>query len=318
MTYPHYRYLRDLVDPDLSIYLNVDDYALYWPRSRSGLLRLETSLLAESDLVACVSRIQRDRMRASMPDRAERIVHLPHGAPSWSVHPSWERGEPIPERPEPIPSTSMRDLPRPILGYVGSLEDRVDWALLDRLAEALPNSTILLVGRITSRRTPTGSAWRAARTRCLARPNVQAVGWQPQDSLGAWIRSFDICLIPYAESHPFNQVCCPTKIMDYMGSGRPIVSTRLPECELHHDRMVVASTGPEFVEAVGRLLDPRSSESTASSVQAESRIAYAAANGCPEMASRLRCAIDALMTGRPVDWPEEAREAPCFGTDPAA
>ena len=39
--------------------------------------------------------------------------------------------------------------------------------------------------------------------------------------------------MPYACDHPFNTACSPTKIMDGMGSGRPIVATSIPECRLY-------------------------------------------------------------------------------------
>ena len=49
------------------------------------------------------------------------------------------------------------------------------------------------------------------------------MGWQPQDRIAAFNRAFDVCLMPYSPDHPFNRVCCPTKIMDYMATGRPVV-----------------------------------------------------------------------------------------------
>jgi hypothetical protein len=61
-------------------------------------------------------------------------------------------------------------------------------------------------------------------------------------------------LIPYLEDHPFNLVCCPTKIMDYMATGRPIVSTALPECQLYGNLFDVAETRGEFLAAVARIV----------------------------------------------------------------
>ena len=63
-----------------------------------------------------------------------------------------------------------------------------------------------------------------------------------------------MCLIPYRTDHPFNKVCSPTKIMDYMGTGRPIVSTALPECRLYEGLFHVATSNDEFIAAVGSIL----------------------------------------------------------------
>ena len=64
-------------------------------------------------------------------------------------------------------------------------------------------------------------------------------------------QAFDVCLIPYRPDHPFNRVCCPTKIMDYMGTGRPIVSTALPECRLYGHLFDVVEDADRFIDAVG-------------------------------------------------------------------
>ena len=64
-------------------------------------------------------------------------------------------------------------------------------------------------------------------------PNVHAIGWRGQATIDAYNRSFDLGLIPYRVDHPFNVACCPTKIMDYMAAGRPVVATDLPECRLY-------------------------------------------------------------------------------------
>ena len=99
--------------------------------------------------------------------------------------------------------------------------------------------------------------------RCLARPNVHALGWRPQESIHQYNRAFDVCLIPYRTDHPFNRACSPTKIMDYMGTGRPIVSTALPECQLYDHLFHVAADADEFLAAVRAILDAHSDDGRA-------------------------------------------------------
>src|SRR3954451_7978889 len=41
MTYPHYLHLRDLVDPDVTLYYTLDDYSLYWPDRAEEVRSLE-------------------------------------------------------------------------------------------------------------------------------------------------------------------------------------------------------------------------------------------------------------------------------------
>ena len=65
---------------------------------------------------------------------------------SWPPSPLVRPAEPPPD---------IAHLPRPLLGYVGSLEDRVDWELMDRLSHEFPDASIVVVGR-------TGAAGRRA------------------------------------------------------------------------------------------------------------------------------------------------------------
>jgi hypothetical protein len=272
MTYPHYLYLRDLVRPDRQVYFNIDDYTQYWPRFAHRVNELERQAVREADLTVCVSRLRAEELRAAVPEATERIRHLPHGSPSSSLseHP-WERPAP--------PPPDLAALPRPLLGYVGTLEDRIDWNLLTRLSETLPHASIVVVGRLGPKRS---GAWYADCRRFLARPNVHALGWRPQELVPHYNRAFDVCLIPYRTDHPFNRVCSPTKIMDYMGTGRPIVSTALPECLLYDQLFDVVASNDEFIGSVQSILDAHSDDG-----RAHQRFEWARANSCHRVVDRL-------------------------------
>lgn len=277
MTYPHYLFLRDLVRPDVQVYFNLDDYAHYWPRRAAQISRLEHQAVQESDLTVCVSRRRADQLRGSVPEAADRIRHLPHGTPSAFLAPS-----PV-HRPHSAPA-DLSAYPRPYLGYVGSLEDRIDWNLLHQVSESFPNGTVVLVGR------PKGltgaSAWNQEARRCLRRPNVKVLGWRPQAELKRYIECFDACMIPYRTDHPFNQACCPTKIMDYMGSGRPIVSTSLPECRLYPELLHLADDHEVFIGALEEIIGAGSDDG-----RAALRHSWAAEHTCAQMA---RAFLDCL------------------------
>ena len=170
-----------------------------------------------------------------------------------------------------------------MIGYVGTLEDRVDWGLITRISETNPRASIVLVGRPG----PDGdSPWQSERAACLAHPNVHAIGWRSQSSIDAYNRSFDLGLIPYRVDHPFNLACCPTKIMDYMAAGRPVVATDLPECRLYSHLFDVVEPG-DFAEAVRVRLASGPDDG-----QAGLRLDHAQANSCRVVAGRLLDWID--------------------------
>jgi teichuronic acid biosynthesis glycosyltransferase TuaH len=277
MTYPHYVYLRELSRPDLTVYFNVDDYTLYWPSHADAIRALEQRAVREADLTVCTSHLRAEQLRQAAPEAAGRIRHLPHGAPARTIEatPHHRPAEPPPE---------IAHLPRPLLGYVGSLEDRVDWILLGRLAQRFPTASLVLIGRVPA---IGDEPWRREMSRVLAQPNVHAIGWRGQDVIASYNRAFDISLIPYRVDHPFNIACCPTKIMDTMGTGRPILSTALPECLLYERLFDVARDHDEFLERADRILTAGSDDG-----RAAERRTHAAENTCSKVANRL---LDWLM-----------------------
>jgi glycosyltransferase involved in cell wall biosynthesis len=272
MHYPHYLYLHKKLRPDVSLYYNIDDYSLYWPDRAERIRELEKETIQAAEVTVCVSQLRALELKELVPQAAERIHHVPHGAPTRFLA----------ERPLNLPAEPPADLaalPRPYLGYIGSLEDRVDWELMDRLSQKFPAATIVVVGRV---RDPVAEPWWEPCARFLARPNVHALGWRPQDSLPLYYQAFDAVLIPYRLDHPFNRACNPTKIMDAMGSGRPIVATAIPECRLHAERFDVASEGDDFIQAVRRILDSGSDDG-----RAALRHAFAIANSCHGVGDRI-------------------------------
>lgn len=278
MTYPHYLYLRDQVRPDLSVYLNIDDYSQYWPRCAGRVNELERQAVREADLTVCVSHRRFQQLRAEVPSAEGKIHHLPHGAPRAVI-------APVPRERPTTPPSDLAHLPRPLLGYVGTLEERLDWELLDGVAGRFPHASVVLIGQLGRER---GGAWLATRRRCLSRGNVHAIGWRPQRAIGAYNQSFDVCLIPYLTDHPFNVVCCPTKIMDYMGATRPVVSTDLPECRLHSPLLRIADDTESYLDAIGEILQNGSDDGLA-----PARLEWARQNSCARVAERF---LDSLLS----------------------
>jgi teichuronic acid biosynthesis glycosyltransferase TuaH len=285
MSYPYYLHLNNQLRPDVSVYYNIDDYALYWPDRAQEIRALERATVLASDVTICVSRLRADELIEAIPEAAGQIHHVPHGTPTPFLAP-----QPL-ISPAQAPA-DIASLPRPYLGYVGSLEDRIDWELMDKLSTNFPGASIVVVGHV---RPAVNSPWWEACARFLARPNVHALGWRPQHEIARYYQAFDVCLIPYQIDHPFNRACNPTKIMDAMGSGRPIVATALPECRLHAERFSVVETKVEFIGVVGNILASHSDDG-----RAAMRHSYALAHTCQGMGVRILDLIDAAcIPGRP-------------------
>lgn len=139
------------------------------------------------------------------------------------------------------PPTDLRALPRPLVGYVGLLDDYLDLELLAQLADRLQEGTLVLVG--------------AANTdvSILRHPRIELLGARPYALIPAYVLSFDCCLIPFLVNR-LTVAVNPIKLREYLAAGRPVVSTRLPEVARYSDVVSVVAR-EDFVDAVVDVLN---------------------------------------------------------------
>ena len=103
---------------------------------------------------------------------------------------------------------------RPCVGFIGSLDDRVDYGLLDRLVRQRADLDFLFVGRVVS---PEGEA--------LAElANVTLAGPHPPERLPGFLARMDVGVIPFAVTR-FTRNIYPLKLNEYLAAGRPVVMT---------------------------------------------------------------------------------------------
>lgn len=108
------------------------------------------------------------------------------------------------------------------VGYIGSIDERIDFPLLEDVIIAMPEHRFLFVGRITDA---------SYRTRLARHHNVEHAGAHPLSALPAFLRRMDVCIIPFAQND-FNTGVYPMKVNEYLAAGKPVVMTpfaHLPE-----------------------------------------------------------------------------------------
>jgi glycosyltransferase involved in cell wall biosynthesis len=142
----------------------------------------------------------------------------------------------------------LEGLPHPVLGYFGVIDERLDYALVDRLAEAFHFGSVVFVGP-TAKVDPAELPQRA---------NIRWLGQRPYDRLPEYVKGFDVCLMPFALNEATEYIN-PTKTLEYMAAGKPIVSTAVPDVVRNFAPIVrVAENHEDFVGAVSssRVSDP--------------------------------------------------------------
>jgi glycosyltransferase involved in cell wall biosynthesis len=104
----------------------------------------------------------------------------------------------------------------PVAGFLGRLDDRLDWDALDAAAAALPCWRFELVGPLAP--VATGAAARLA-----ARPNVALSGPATPQAVPALLARWRVALLPYRDT-PMTRACDPLKLREYLAAGRPVAA----------------------------------------------------------------------------------------------
>ena len=227
---PHPGFLARQLGEKLTVFYCVDDYSKLPGVDEFAVQDMDDKLTATADIVfTCNRRL----METHLQHNAN--VHLStHGVDAGMFALSTSPETEIPEE--------ANKLPRPVIGWWGVLDPRVDISILEHLAVVRPNWTILLIGRV------------AVDASALSRlANVVFVGSKPYTGLPAWAKAIDVCVLPYAPS-AWTEHSSPLKLQEYLAAGKPIVATPFPEAQRFGTLVQVAADGPGFVGAIEEAL----------------------------------------------------------------
>jgi len=139
----------------------------------------------------------------------------------------------------------LKGLKRPIVGFFGALNERLDGPLLARLAEER-DWTLALIGPRYRTAPPLPHS-----------SNVRLLGPCPYEALPDALAAFDAAIIPYRTEGAARFVN-PVKTLEYFAGGKPVVSSAIPDVErLQGEAVLIARDPEEFVALVRRAIqDP--------------------------------------------------------------
>ena len=207
------------------IVVNRSDKHSAWSEvDREHVAALEHELLRRADRVLYVAHAL---MAEEEPLVGDRAVFLDHG-----VDAGWFAGT-------PAPRAELAALPRPRLGFVGTLRDHtVDVDLLRRVAEELPEASLILVGPVFMD------------LRGLDRlPNVHVFGARPHGEVPSWCAGLDVALMPWLDND-WIRACNPIKLKEYLALGLRTVTTDFPEARRYAGVLDVATSAADFLALV--------------------------------------------------------------------
>jgi GT2 family glycosyltransferase len=140
-------------------------------------------------------------------------------------------------------STVLNHVPKPILGYYGAISDWFDMELVGECAKANPGYHFILIG----------NTFGADLTAVSSFKNVHFLGEIPYQELPKYIRFFDVCLIPF-KKNALTEATNPVKFYEYLSSGKPVVTTSIPELFEYKDVCYYSEDREAFIRNIKRAL----------------------------------------------------------------
>jgi glycosyltransferase involved in cell wall biosynthesis len=261
-----------LLDEAFAVYDCVDDYQYQAgsAQSRALVAALDVAAAARSRLVFATT--------PSLLRRHERADGRAYLVPNVGDFDHFSQA--VERRLAP---PDLRELDRPVLGFAGNLAaGKVDFALLERVADEFPTGTVLIAG-------PAERAVQARVKALSSRTNVRWLGLQPYDTLPAAIAAFDVALIPYLDN-PYTQSVFPLKVFEYLAAGKPVVASGLPSIAGLEPHVRLALDHDSFVSAVRAAL-------AVGATGVDERVALAARNTWDDRTERLLGLVEGALGG---------------------
>jgi glycosyltransferase involved in cell wall biosynthesis len=136
----------------------------------------------------------------------------------------------------------------PRIGFVGAVSSyKLDLNLIREIATERSDWSFVFVGEIGE-----GDPWTNIETlRCL--PNVHFMGGRPYADLPAYMKSFDVAILPNA-LNDYTKAMFPMKFFEYLAAGLPVVSTPLPALAGYDDVATFCLNSASFAGAIQRNL----------------------------------------------------------------
>jgi glycosyltransferase involved in cell wall biosynthesis len=145
---------------------------------------------------------------------------------------------------KPVPE-DLAAIDKPVVGWFGVVDERVDYDLLRDLAKLRPNYNFVVVGpacKVDPNDVPQAS-------------NLHWLGGRDYKVLPDYCRGYDVCMMCFALNEA-TQYINPTKALEYLATGKPVVSTPVADVVRQYQDTVLIADGPEaFAEAIDRAME---------------------------------------------------------------
>jgi glycosyltransferase involved in cell wall biosynthesis len=193
----------DLITAEVTIYDNMDELSAFAGASPE-LVSHEADLFARADLVFTGGMSLYEAKRSRHPNV--------HAFPSSIEHQHFASARKA-TGPEPADQACIAG---PRLGFFGVIDERMDTAMVGRLAELRPDWNIIMIGpyaKIDPADLPTHA-------------NIHWLGSKSYAELPQYLAGWDVGIMPFALNEA-TKFISPTKTPEFLAAGVPTVSTAI-------------------------------------------------------------------------------------------
>lgn len=224
----HYPNLGTLLKPVVSVYHCVDPLIIAYDM-KHGFVS-EQIVSENSDLVICTSKQlfkEKKGFNSStffIPNAADLSLSSKALNPALKVH------------------HTLSEIPKPIIGYFGHIERRMDFQLLEQVVRSNKDKSFVFAGPVSEEFIP---------SEFKENENVYFTGSVPYSEMPAVVKGFDIAMIPFKKDD-VSYTIFPLKLFEYLGAGKPVVATdfNLDLQEFTYDSVLYCENGANFTAAI--------------------------------------------------------------------
>ncbi|CAN5302710.1 glycosyltransferase family 1 protein [soil metagenome] len=214
---------------DCVIYDCMDELSLF-KGAPAQLVNQEKFLLAEAHIVFAGGK--------SLYDAKKKIHSNVHCFPSSVDRKHFETAMEDIDIPEDI-----KNIQKPVVGYFGVIDERIDFTLLQDTARLLPNVGFAMIGPLV----------KIGEEDLPREKNIYYLGMKSYKQLPHYIKAFDIAMMPFALNDA-TKFKSPTKTLEYMAAGKPIISTAIKDVVTEYSHCIpIVDTAEEFAATIDNI-----------------------------------------------------------------
>lgn len=136
-----------------------------------------------------------------------------------------------------------------IIGFHGAFAYWLDYELLQKIANEFSDCLILLIGNL----------YPDCKDKMPKNSNVVFLGSKPYEELPDYVSNYDVCILPFNVKDEVSTYVTagtlPLKVFEYLSSGKPIVSTEMPELVKFSSCIEIVKNDEEFLAKLRKTLE---------------------------------------------------------------